>query len=223
MRRSLILILLLLAWGTGCAKYNTHMGRVGSATAPSPLADDHQLQMRAVTYGSAPSNRVPELVEPVTRTVWIKGYRRRAGEYVGDYPLTLVYTQADFFMEAARPQPAIPHAVQIDPGESNRSSVSDGAKDVSLPKVSAAQVTGQTRLSPPQASHLDEMMEAMRPKTGPQQGSSGPDATQDAPPSGPLSGVTGPPTLHPPRQPQVPLPVMDVFDTRQDVHPKEAP
>jgi hypothetical protein len=223
MRHYLVLTLFLLGWSTGCAKYSTHMGRVGSATAPSPLADEDRPQMQAVTYGSAPANRVPELVQPVTRTVWIKGYRRRPGEYVGDYPLTLVYTRAEFVTEAERPPAAIPHAIQIGDGAPTQSSVSEVTKDATPPQVSAAPVTGTPLTSPLQVPPLDDGMEALRPQTGPQTRSSGPDVTQDASPLRPLTGPTEGQPMHPHLQPQVPPPLMNVLKTLQDAQPKETP
>jgi hypothetical protein len=131
MMRDLVLIICLMSAATGCAKYNTHKGRVGPPQTPSPLSEPQQVPVQAVAYGSAPVNRVPALVQPVTRTVWIKGYQRRPGEYVGDYPLTLVYTQADFVQDEP-PAVVIPHAIRSDggtaagpsgPGESRSSPV----------------------------------------------------------------------------------------------------
>jgi hypothetical protein len=103
MMRYVIMMVVFIVGLTGCAKYNTHKGRVGPPQTPSPLSDSQQVPVQAVAYGSAPVNRVPALVQPVTRTVWIKGYQRRPGEYVGDYPLTLVYTRADFVQDEATP------------------------------------------------------------------------------------------------------------------------
>jgi hypothetical protein len=69
--------------------------------------------VQAIAYGGAPINRAPELAQPMTRTVWIKGHQPRPGEYVGDYPLTLVFTRADFVMENDPPHPVVPHAIEI--------------------------------------------------------------------------------------------------------------
>ena len=124
MMRYVIMMVVFIVGLTGCAKYNTHKGRVGPPQTPSPLSEPQQVPVQAVTYGSAPVNRVPALVQPVTRTVWIKGYQRRPGEYVGDYPLTLVYTQADFILEEPPPV-AIPHAVQSDDGTAGGTTRSD--------------------------------------------------------------------------------------------------
>ena len=114
MMRYGIFIALVSVWSAGCAPYSTHMGRVGEAQRPSPLGDAPSPPIQAVAYGGAPFNRAPELAQPITRTVWIKGRQSRPGEYVGDYPLTLVFTRADFVMEQNPPHPVVPHAIEID-------------------------------------------------------------------------------------------------------------
>ena len=114
MMRYGIFIALVSVWSAGCAPYSTHMGRVGDAQRPVPLGDAPSLPIQAVAYGGAPVNRAPELAQPITRTVWIKGRKSRPGEYVGDYPLTLVFTRADFVREQNPPHPVVPHAIEID-------------------------------------------------------------------------------------------------------------
>ena len=105
MMRYGIFIALASVGSAGCAPYSTHMGRVGEAQRPAPLGDAPPPPIQAVAYGGAPFNRAPELAQPLTRTVWIKGHQPRPGEYVGDYPLTLVFTHADFVREQAPPHP----------------------------------------------------------------------------------------------------------------------
>jgi hypothetical protein len=99
---------------TGCYTYNTHLGRVGQDaspfTEPQPGTDP-------VMYGSTPMNRVPDLVMPVTRTVWIKGHQLPNGDYVGDYPLTIVFTRGAFVRDE-RPDVTIPHAIRTTDGVS---------------------------------------------------------------------------------------------------------
>jgi hypothetical protein len=114
MMRYGLLILLICGWSAGCAPYSTHMGRVGEAQRPAPLGDAPSPPIQAVAYGGAPFNRAPELAQPLTRTVWIKGRQSRPGEYVGDYPLTLVFTRAEFVREQDPPHPVVPHAIEID-------------------------------------------------------------------------------------------------------------
>ena len=142
-----IFIVLVSAWSAGCAPYSIHTGRVGEAQRPAPLGDAPSPPIQAVAYGGAPFNRAPELAQPLTRTVWIKGRQSRPGEYVGDYPLTLVFTRADFVREQAPPHPVVPHAIEID----------DAAPD----SPSTAPLQGQRlpgpSLSPPLSDRLGAM------------------------------------------------------------------
>jgi len=112
MIRYLILILGVLALMPACAKYNTHLGRVNHDNSPFTSS---QQGAASVSYGGAPINIVPQLVLPITRTVWIKGHRRPNGDYVGDYPLTIVFTQGQF-EHVQKQNPVIPQSISLADG-----------------------------------------------------------------------------------------------------------
>ena len=154
MMRYGIFIALVSAWSAGCAPYSTHMGRVGEAQRPAPLGDAPSPPIQAVAYGGAPVNRAPELAQPITRTVWIKGRQPRPGEYIGDYPLTLVFTRADFVREQDPPHPVVPHAIEIDDAAPNPPSA--------LPfHPSMAPLQGQTLPAPSPPPPLSDRLGAM--------------------------------------------------------------
>ena len=142
------LILLICGWSAGCAPYNVHVGRVGEAQRPAPWGEAPSPPIEAVAYGGAPFNRAPELAQPLTRTVWIKGHQPRPGEYVGDYPLTLVFTRADFVRTSEPPHPVVPHAIEI---------------DEAAPKEPAAPLQGQPLPAPSPSPPLSDLLGAMSP------------------------------------------------------------
>lgn len=179
MIRTIVLIIFLLGANTACYKYNTHKGRVGAPNTPSPLPDHQQPGRKAVSYGSVPANHVPELVQPITRTVWIKGYKRRSGEWVGDYPLTLIYTRAEF-IEEERAHVTIPHSIQIDDGQPKQSSVPDATKQAQQLSQSAAPPASEKIPSSTRIPHVNEFMDALRQQAGPQSRLSVPDAKKQA-------------------------------------------
>lgn len=159
MNRSIVLVVVMLVLLSGCYKYNTHHGRVGGATSPSPLPESHQPAAQAVRYGSAPAANIPELIAPITRTVWIKGHQRPNGDYVGDYPLTCVFQQGEFVTRPA-PHALIPHAIQM--------------RDDTPPKTSAADHPVQHAVTPmgvppgsavgpqPNVPHVTDYMKALQ-------------------------------------------------------------
>jgi hypothetical protein len=152
----LTLIALLLP---GCYRYNTHRGRVGGANSPSPLPGATRPAIPAVQFGSVPKSTIPDLLQPITRTVWIKGHQRPNGDYVGDYPLTCVFQKGEFVTQPA-PDVLIPHALHIPDDTAPKASAADNPVQHAVTPMGVP--PGPAAGTQPHVPHVTDYMKALQ-------------------------------------------------------------
>lgn len=155
----MVAVLTLIMLLPGCYKYNTHRGRVGDPVSPSPLPGATRSAIPAVQFGSAPTSTIPDLVQPITKTVWIKGHQRPNGDYVGDYPLTCVFQKGEFVTHPA-PDVLIPHAIDITDGTAPTMSAADNPVQHAVEPVGVA--PGPAAGAQPNVPHVTDYIKALQ-------------------------------------------------------------